>query len=154
MYTNIITNTKRKQAALIVIIKLLHLTIKEDVMSYKSLVNSYAVTLVIQGKESSDCIDCLNPTAHAELKAAYLEQLSDYDKADLMQAVIENLDINPALLIATGKLTADNVKAIRNEFDNEVMYYINHDLHEAYINALSDKKQHVAEYRADWEEAA
>lgn len=123
-------------------------------MSYKQLINSCAVNLVIFGKKEVDCFESLSSQLQAELRVAYKAQLSDFDKEDLVQSVIERTGINPSMLTAAGEVTAGDLLAFKHEFDADVAYYISEDLLEAYHYELSNKPCHIAEYRYDFGVAA
>lgn len=123
-------------------------------MSYKQLINSCAVNLVIFGKKEVDCFESLSSQLQKELRGSYVAQLSDFDKEDLVQSIVERTGINLNELAATGKLTMQDSLNFKHEFDADVAYYISEDLLEAYHYELSNKPCHIAEYRYDFMVAA
>lgn len=123
-------------------------------MSYKQLINSCAVNLVIFGKKEVDCFESLSSQLQKELRGSYMAQLSDFDKEDLVQSIVDRTGINLNELAATGKLTMQYSLNFKHEFDTDVAHYISEDLLEAYHYELSNKPCHIAEYRYDFGVAA
>lgn len=124
--------------------------------TYKQLINGHAVNLVVFGKQSDKtCFELLKPNAQKELIEAYTAQLSKFDADDMTQAVCDRLGINPAYLVGIGKLKAKEAMEFRNEFMSDVIHSINETLTYAYIDELSARNIHIAEYKADfWSDAA
>jgi hypothetical protein len=123
-------------------------------MNYKSLINSYAVNLAIYGKTKDTCFESLKHNAQKELIEAYTASLSKFDADDLAQSICDRLGINPAFLIGIGKLNDKETKLIQAEFKKDIAHWINEKLTDTYICELGNRETHIAEYRADWEDAA
>lgn len=118
---------------------------------YEDKLETLANTFVVYGKDDrKTCFDCLDKRNQDELKVEYLKVQDPADIYNITEGINEKLDINPGLLIATGKLTDDIKTLIQQEFNSWIEALIEDDLSDAYLEALRDKDYIIAGYKADY----